>query len=123
MESDRAKVAFNNLDNDIINNGYTRKEIAAVRTRYRTTFTRWQMKEEEVTRYEEEHGIDVRWVPDSDIYKETQKLLVERSYRQAIDNLERLVVQRLFELTKLGMNGVGTSTYYSRLLEVVLIKL
>jgi hypothetical protein len=113
MESDRAKVAFNNLDIDIINNGYTRKEIAAVRTRYRTTFTRWQLKEEEVTRYEEEHGIDVRWVPGSDIYKKTQKLLVERSYRRAVDNLERLVVQRLFELTKLGMNGVGTSTLFT----------
>lgn len=116
-ESDRAKVSFDNLDFDIINNGYTRKEIAAVRTRYRTTFTRWQVKEEELTRYEEEHSIDVRWAPNTDIYKETQKLLVERSYRRAVDNLERLVVQRLFELTKLGMNGVGTSTYYSALLK------
>jgi hypothetical protein len=114
-ESDRAKVAFNNLDHNIINNGYTRKEIAAVRTRYRTTFTRWQAKEEELTRYEEEHSLQERWVPDSEIYKETQKLLVERSYRRAVDNLERLVVQRLFELTKLGMNSVGTSSYYSRL--------
>ena len=68
---------------------------------------RWQAKEEELIRYEEEHNIDVRWLPDSEIYKATQKLLVERSYRRAIDNLERLVVQRLFELTKLGMNGVG----------------
>ena len=111
-ESDHAKVAYNNLDYNIINNGYTRKEIAAVRTRYRTTFTRWQVKEEELTRYEDEHSIDVRWTPDSEIYKETQKLVVEWSYRQAVDNLERLVVQRLFELTKLGMNGVGMSTYY-----------
>ncbi|KAF9032732.1 hypothetical protein BJ165DRAFT_1357706, partial [Panaeolus papilionaceus] len=30
-----------------------------------------------------------------------------RAYRHALDSLERLVVQRLFELTKLGMNGVG----------------
>lgn len=49
----------------------------------------------------------MRWLPDSEIYKATQKLLVERSYTRAVDNLERLVVQRLFELTKLGMNGVG----------------
>lgn len=33
--------------------------------------------------------------------------MTERKYRRAIDNLERLVVQRLFEMTKLGMNGVG----------------
>ncbi|KAI0349008.1 hypothetical protein OH77DRAFT_1384823, partial [Trametes cingulata] len=30
-----------------------------------------------------------------------------RKYRLALDNLERLVVQRLFELKKLGMNGLG----------------
>ena len=58
----------------------------------------------------EEHGIDVRWVPDSDIYKETQNLLIEQSYQRAVNNLERLVVQQLFELTKLGMNGVGMTT-------------
>ena len=80
MESDHAKVSFNNLDFDIINNGYTQNKIAAVCTCYRTTFTHWQVKEEELTNYEEEHSIDVRWTPSSNIYKETQKLLVERSY-------------------------------------------
>jgi len=48
-----------------------------------------------------------RWTPESPAYKEAEKLLVERNYRRAVDNLEWLVVQRLFELTKLGMNGVG----------------
>ena len=66
-------------------------------------------------------SIDMCWTPDSEIYKETQTLLVERSYRRAVDNLERLVVQRLFELTKLGMNGVGMSTYYPCPFESVLI--
>ncbi|EPS95019.1 hypothetical protein FOMPIDRAFT_1085440, partial [Fomitopsis schrenkii] len=28
-------------------------------------------------------------------------------YHQAVDELERLVVQRLFELTKMGMSGIG----------------
>ncbi|KIY47775.1 hypothetical protein FISHEDRAFT_28253, partial [Fistulina hepatica ATCC 64428] len=31
----------------------------------------------------------------------------ERRYRRALDELERLVVQRLLELTKLNMSGVG----------------
>ncbi|KAF8164965.1 hypothetical protein B0H34DRAFT_687229 [Crassisporium funariophilum] len=106
-ESDKAAVEHKNLDFNIIHNGYTKKEITAVRTRYRTTFMRWQVKEEELTRYEDEHSISERWLPDSAVYRETQKLLIERSYRRAVDNLERLVVQRLFELTKLGMNGVG----------------
>jgi hypothetical protein len=111
-ESDKANHEFKKLDFNIINNGYTRKEIAAVRTRYRTTFTRWAAKEEELSRYEEEHSIDTRWLPGSDSYMATQTLLVERSYRRAVDSLERLVVQRLFELTKLGMNGVGKSMLF-----------
>ena len=72
----------------------------------------WQAKEEELTRYEEEHSINVCWLPDSEFYKASQSLLTERSYKRAVDNLERLVVQRLFELTKLGMNGVGMSVPY-----------
>ena len=119
-ESDEANVEFKKLDFNIIHNGYTQKEIAAVRTRYRTTFTRWAAKEEELSHYEEEHSIDMCWLPDSDSYKATQTLLVERSYRRAVDNLERLVVQRLFELTKLGMNGVGKSVCYSSFCHAVL---
>lgn len=78
-----------------------------MRTRYHTTFTCWQVKEEELTRFEEENGIETRWTPDSKAYKEASVLLVERQYRCAVDHLERLVVQRLFELTKLGMNSIG----------------
>ena len=95
------------LDYNIVHNGYKKREITNVKTHYRTTFTRWQVKEEELIRYEEEHGIADRWVESSQEYKDALNLLTEREYRQAVDNLERLVVQRLLELTKLGMNGVG----------------
>jgi hypothetical protein len=40
-------------------------------------------------------------------YKDALVRLAERTYRRALDELERLVVQRLLEMTKLGMNGVG----------------
>ncbi|KZT68377.1 hypothetical protein DAEQUDRAFT_671556 [Daedalea quercina L-15889] len=33
--------------------------------------------------------------------------LSKRRYQRAVDNLERLVVQRLFELSKLGISGIG----------------
>ncbi|PPQ90696.1 hypothetical protein CVT25_005004, partial [Psilocybe cyanescens] len=56
------------------------------------------VQEEELTRYKEEHGIDTRWLPDSTAYKEAQKLLIERSYRRAVDHLERLVQEE--ELTR-----------------------
>lgn len=59
---------------------------------------------------EDEFGIGVRWMPDSAEYNEASKVVKERRFRRAVDNLERLVVQRLFELTKLGMSGLGTSS-------------
>lgn len=49
-------------------------------------------------------------------YQDGLVIVRERKYRRAVDDLERLVVQRLFEMNKLGMNGIGTlirSIYYS----------
>ncbi|KAJ6591774.1 hypothetical protein DFH09DRAFT_1306483 [Mycena vulgaris] len=83
--SSDAACDFRNLDYHIIYNGWTAKQIQAVRTKYRTTHTRCLMLEE-LSRHEEEHGI---------------------VYRLALNELERLVVQRLLEMTKLGMSGVA----------------
>jgi hypothetical protein len=40
-------------------------------------------------------------------YKEALTMVNEQEYRRALDNLERLVIQCLFELAKLGMSGIG----------------
>jgi hypothetical protein len=87
--------------------GYTGQQITKITTQYRTTFERWQAKNAEVLRYEEEHDIVTRWAPTSKEYLEALTVVTERKYRRALDDLERLVVQRLFEITKLGMSGVG----------------
>ena len=50
-----------------------------------------------------------RWTSSSKEYNDALVLVNERRYRQALDKLERLVVQRLLELTKLSMSGVGKS--------------
>ena len=91
--------------------GFTGKQITKITTQYRTTFERWQAKNEEVLRYEEEHHITTRWAPTSQEYLDALTVVTERKYRQAINDLERLVVQRLFEMTKLGMSGVGMSIF------------
>ncbi|KAJ7691944.1 hypothetical protein B0H17DRAFT_871604, partial [Mycena rosella] len=106
-ESDKAKIEHQRLDYNIVNNGYTRPEIALVRRRYRSTHERLLLVEEEVCEYEEEHHITERWIPGSKNYEDALILLSERSYKLALDRLESLVVKRLFELTKLGMSGVG----------------
>jgi hypothetical protein len=95
------------LDFNIINNGYAHKQIADVKTRYRTTFTRWLAHNEEVCRFEEEHQIATRWTPTTPEFIDALVTVRQRTYRKALDELERLFVQRLMELTKLGMSGVG----------------
>ena len=107
-ESDKAKVEYNRHDYNIIHNNYTRKQIADIKTCYRTTYTRWLTQNEEVCRFEEDHQIETRWSPSSPEYNDALVIVSQRKYRRALDDLEQLFVQRLLELTKLGMNGVGT---------------
>ena len=63
-----------------------------------------------VDKYEAELSIGVRWTPSSPEYRTILAELHLRDYRHALDRLEYLVVQRMFELSKLGMSGVGKST-------------
>ena len=96
----------------MVDHGYTGKQITRITTQCRTTFERWQAKNEEVLQYEEEHDIATRWAPTSQEYLDALVIVRERKYRHVIDDLERLVVQRLFEMTKLGQSGVGAYLFF-----------
>ncbi|KAJ7500260.1 hypothetical protein B0H11DRAFT_1714849 [Mycena galericulata] len=52
-------------------------------------------------------GVEVRWVPSCTEWDEAATLVSTRRYRLAINKLERLVVQRMFELTKMNMSQTG----------------
>lgn len=84
--------------------GDTRK----IQARYTSSYNRWHALNEQVCLLEGELGIVERWTPGSQDYKDALVLLRERKYRIALDKLERLVVQRLFELAKLGISGIGS---------------
>ncbi|KAJ3551111.1 hypothetical protein NM688_g4924 [Phlebia brevispora] len=56
---------------------------------------------------EEQMGIERRWTPDDAAYKEMLDYAADREYTRALDHLQKLVVQRLFELQKLQMSGTG----------------
>ncbi|KAI0644812.1 hypothetical protein C8Q79DRAFT_912370 [Trametes meyenii] len=108
VEPPEDKVAierYKNLDYLIIQQGITGKEIAAIRREYSHAQTRVQGAQQKAARFEELLDLDVRWLPSSTEYKSALEEITLRKYRRAVDNLERLVVQRLFELKKLGMNG------------------
>ena len=94
------------------NRGYTGKQIMKIDTHYWTTFDCWKAKNDEVLHYEEERNIAIRWAPTSQEYLDALTIVHEWKYRRAIDDLERLVVQQLFEMSKLGMSGIGISDVF-----------
>jgi hypothetical protein len=58
--------------------------------------------------------VTTRWLPTDSNYVSVMAAVGERTYRTALDVLERLVVQGLFELTKLNL--MSTGEFHVRLL-------
>ncbi|CDO77993.1 hypothetical protein BN946_scf184711.g3 [Trametes cinnabarina] len=98
---------YKKLDYLIVKEGIDGKRIAAIRREYRLAKTRVDHAEEKAARLEELLNVDQRWLPASAEYKAAVVELGLRKYRRALDNLERLVVQRLLELKKMGMNNIA----------------
>ncbi|KAJ7859659.1 hypothetical protein B0H14DRAFT_2577086 [Mycena olivaceomarginata] len=111
--SEQAKKDYQHLDYNIIHHGYTRPQITLVHIRYCTTHNRVVVIEEDLCHYKEERGIETQWEPESTVYAEGVKLITKHKYRVALTEVERLVVQQLLELTKLGPNyGYCGKFYY-----------
>ncbi|KZT12096.1 uncharacterized protein LAESUDRAFT_641586 [Laetiporus sulphureus 93-53] len=80
--------------------------------------TKWRYSEEcermllhDVATMEVKMGITRRWQPTDREYMETVKYIVERRYHRALEHLQRLVIQRLFELHKLNL---AQTAYHAR---------
>lgn len=58
-------------------------------------------------------GIERRWQPSDAQYLDTCKYMALRKYHKALDHLQKLVIQRLFELNKLNIAGTGKHHYIS----------
>ncbi|KAF6754506.1 hypothetical protein DFP72DRAFT_1068533 [Ephemerocybe angulata] len=61
----------------------------------------------EVMEMELKLGFTTRWDTSTPEYKETQQYIKNHQYHKALDDIQRLVVQRLFELHRLGLSGIG----------------
>ncbi|KAK1235915.1 hypothetical protein PQX77_000848 [Marasmius sp. AFHP31] len=85
----------------------SRKQLTSLQTRSRTALERYKATLDTLLDFENDHNFFRRWDPSDDEYQETLTAMRGRSYGRALDKLERLVVQRLLELTKLNMSGVG----------------
>ncbi|TFK59070.1 hypothetical protein BDN72DRAFT_873096 [Pluteus cervinus] len=107
QESDASKKEYGKRDYYTIHMGYTQKEISLINARYLSTYKKWLAHGELLSVFEISHEITIRWVPQSVEWQRTEKLYRERAYLKALDNLERLYIQRMLEMTKLGMSGIG----------------
>jgi hypothetical protein len=52
-------------------------------------------------------GIIAHWVPGSPEWEEAGRLVSMQKYQRSLDNLEGLVVARIFELTKMNRSQTG----------------
>jgi hypothetical protein len=82
--------------------------ITQARRRVDTAYSKLQNAESYVENLENNLGIEERWSNISPEYQAFYQQNVQTSYERALDELERLVVMRLFELTKMSTSGTGT---------------
>lgn len=61
----------------------------------------------EVVQMETVMGITRRWEPSDPEYMRAVEYVNTRKYRQALEHLHKLVVQRLFELHKMNLSNTG----------------
>jgi hypothetical protein len=78
-----------------------------VETRRRVAAQRRSELLEEIVTMEVKMGIDNPWQPSDSHYIDTMKYMADRKYHQTLDHLQKLVIQRLFELNRLNLAGTG----------------
>ncbi|KAG1770136.1 hypothetical protein EV702DRAFT_978293 [Suillus placidus] len=57
-------------------------------------------------------SVDKRWIIGGEEYRRFKEEATLGKYRAALDELERLVVMRLFELSKLSLSGTGSEFFF-----------
>lgn len=77
-------------------------------TERRVLFARHEDILLKVTETEVRMNITRRWEKTDPSYVEVLKYVHKRAYQRALDHLQKLVVQRLFELQKLNLAKTGT---------------
>jgi hypothetical protein len=90
--------------------------ITQARIQVDAAYAKLQNAEALTSHIETQLAIEEHWTVGGDNYKKYKDEASLQKYCVALDELERLVVMRLFELSKLSLSGTGKST--SRYLEV-----
>ncbi|KAG8696739.1 hypothetical protein FRC08_006965 [Ceratobasidium sp. 394] len=89
--------------------GNLRKAAAAnrVEARARSTMKQLLTLQQAVADFEEKHNISTPWTRNMKEWKDAEAIRRNRDLQRCIDDLERLSVQRIFELSRAGLRGLG----------------
>ncbi|KAG2354334.1 hypothetical protein BDR07DRAFT_1454156 [Suillus spraguei] len=93
------------------------KDAGHVRRRHMNATTKLDQKLEIVEDYERQMALETCWHPDHPERLKAQSRITHRLYHKAVSDVERLVVMRLLELTKMQMNGYKLRTQISTALK------
>ncbi|EIW76037.1 hypothetical protein CONPUDRAFT_39384, partial [Coniophora puteana RWD-64-598 SS2] len=117
-EEDSAELDYVNIDNSIIHEGFTRKEISNVNRQFTLAYNKLNLQLRHVEEMERSLSIDpdARWGSDNAQRARIQKRIANRLFYKAADDVERLVAMRLMEMTKLQMSGYKLRTQISKAL-------
>jgi hypothetical protein len=85
--------------------------LAQARIRVDSSYAKLQHAEGLVAHIETQLAVDQRWEIGGPEYRRFKEEASLGKYRTALDELERLVVMRLFELSKLSLLGTGKFIY------------
>ncbi|KAF7975664.1 hypothetical protein HWV62_8751 [Athelia sp. TMB] len=83
------------------------KDLTKLQRNQSTTYNRVVRAEDNVSTIEINLGITESWTASSPDYIRIKEYITNRKYLRAVDSLEALVVQRLFELTKMNHSGTA----------------
>lgn len=72
-----------------------------------SAYHKWEAAETLAIAMENRMDIAMRWLPTDPEYIAVIVASGERTYRRALDEIEQLIVQRLFELAKLNLMSTG----------------
>ncbi|KAG1860775.1 hypothetical protein F4604DRAFT_2035060 [Suillus subluteus] len=100
---EQARIQFSQLNS---RPNYSLKDAGNVWRRHTHAATKRDQKVDIVVDYERQMALDARWGPDHPEHVKAQSRITNHLYHKAVDDVKRLVVMRLLELTKLQMSGL-----------------
>lgn len=92
---------------EIADGELSEEQVKKLNKQRRDAWKKYTTTEAAVIALEDALGVTERWTADAQQYKAALQKSTEREWRRALDKLELLMIQRMFELAKAHAFGTG----------------